>query len=71
MGIQKDIDIRQAALPAGVDPAAARLPEAYESAKRALAECERFFTAFDLMARPKNADEALLELAMMDTTGEA
>lgn len=37
----------------------------------ALAECERFFAAFDLISRPKKADDALLELAMTDTTGEA
>ncbi len=37
----------------------------------ALAECERFFSAFDLISRPKQADEALLSLAMMDTSGEA
>ncbi len=37
----------------------------------ALAECERFSAAFDLISRPKQADDQLLSLAMMDTTGEA
>lgn len=37
----------------------------------ALAECERFFSAFDLIAHPANDHEALFSLAMMDASGEA
>lgn len=37
----------------------------------ALAECERFFAAFDLISRPKQADDALFSLAMMDVQGDA
>ncbi len=37
----------------------------------ALAECERFYAAFDLIARPKEADQSLFSLAMMDSAGES
>lgn len=37
----------------------------------ALAECERFFAAFDLIARPRDADDELFSLAMMDVQGDA
>lgn len=37
----------------------------------ALAECERFFAAFDLIAQPRDANDALFSLAMMDAQGDA
>jgi hypothetical protein len=37
----------------------------------ALAECERFFAAFDLISRPRDADDQLFSLAMMDAQGDA
>lgn len=37
----------------------------------ALSECERFFPAFDLLARPKDHDDAVFALAMMDSAGES
>src|SRR5262245_7890839 len=72
MRAPNEIDIGQAALPAGIDPAAPRLPEAYESAKRALAECERIdecqewadkMSALASYARQAE-DETLLRTAM-------
>ena len=41
MGTPAEIDLRHANLPALVDTASARLPEAYEAAKQALSACER------------------------------
>lgn len=37
----------------------------------ALAECERFFDAIDLISRPLKAPADLLDLAMMDVAGES
>jgi hypothetical protein len=72
VGAPTEIDLIHANLPAHVDTASARLPQSYEAAKRALAECERLdeckewsdkMAALASYARQVE-DETLLKTAM-------
>lgn len=72
VGAPTEIDLIHANLPAHVDTASAQLPQSYEAAKRALAECERIdeckgwsdkMAALASYARQVE-DETLLKTAM-------